>query len=68
MFKLDRTAFKIQQHSEVAANNRSFWLSRTPQERLEAACFLINQAYRIDPNNPPKLDRNAFAMRKHTCV
>jgi hypothetical protein len=66
MFKLDRTAFKIQKYDEVPVNNRTFWLSRTPKERLDAACYLTNQAYGIDPEHPPKLDRTVFAMRKHT--
>jgi hypothetical protein len=26
---------------------------------------LISQAYNFDLNNPPKMDRNFFVMRKH---
>ncbi len=62
--KLDRTAFKINTF-ESADNNKEYWLSKTPDERFAAAWYLICCAYNIDYNNPPKLDRTCFSMRKH---
>lgn len=34
-------------------------------ERLRVAAYLNSVAYRFDPNKPPRLDRTAFAARKH---
>lgn len=64
MYRLDRTAFKIQSHQE-ADNTRAYWLSQPPEERFRAAWYLICSAYNIDPNNPPRLDKNCFSMRKN---
>ena len=64
MFRLDRSAFKIQTH-EQASNTCEYWLSKSPQERFDAAWYLICAAYNIDVKNPPRLDRNAFSMRKN---
>lgn len=64
MFRLDRSAFKIQTH-EQASNTSEYWLSKSPQERFDAAWYLICAAYNIDVKNPPRLDRNAFSMRKN---
>lgn len=63
MYKLDRTAFKIQTFEE-ADNDRNYWLSKTPWERLLAAWFLSCTAYGLDPEKPQKLDRTAFSIRK----
>jgi len=63
-YKLDRKAFKIQTFEE-ADKTAEYWRSKTPQERFEAAYYLICQAYHIDPENPPRLDRTVFSMRKH---
>jgi hypothetical protein len=63
-YKLDRKAFKIQTFEE-ADKTTEYWRSKTPQERFEAAYYLICQAYNIDPENPPRLDRTVFSMRKH---
>jgi len=64
MFRLDRSAFKIQTH-EQASKTSEYWLSKSPQERFDAAWFLICAAYDIDVKNPPRLDRSAFSMRKN---
>ena len=64
MPKLDRTAFKIQTFAQ-ADNKKSYWLSKTPAERWNAAWYLTCCAYNIDINNPPRLDRNLFSMRKN---
>ena len=64
MYRLDRTAFKIQTFEE-ADNNQTYWLSQSPEKRLQAAWFLTCAAYGLDPHNPPRLDREHFSMRKH---
>ncbi|CAN5345339.1 hypothetical protein BH09BAC1_BH09BAC1_26320 [soil metagenome] len=64
MYRLDRTAFKIQTFEE-ADNNRDYWLSKTPEERMAAAWYLTCCAYGIDYKNPPRLDRECFSMRNH---
>ncbi len=64
MFRLDRSAFKIQTY-EAAANTQKFWLNKSPKERFEAAWYLICIAYNMDINNQKKLDRTVFSMRKN---
>lgn len=64
MYRLDRTAFKIQTFEE-AANTRAYWMNQTPEARFRAAWYLICSAYGIDINNPPRLDRTHFSMRKN---
>ena len=64
-FKLDRTAFYAGSHQETEkyyAKNQP----KTSKERLLAANYLNSIAFQFDINNPPKLDRTDFSMRKHT--
>ena len=37
----------------------------TPAKRLRAATYLNSVAFGYDLDNPPWLDRTAFAMRQH---
>lgn len=62
-YRLDRTAFAIQSFEE-SAHQRQYWLTRTPQERLAAAWYLICAAYNLDVSQPQRLDRTVFSMRK----
>ncbi len=64
MYKLDRNYFRINSFKE-ADNNREYWLSKTPNERFAAAWYLISCAWNFDINNPPRMDRSVFSMRKH---
>ena len=64
MYSLDKTAFKAQTFAE-ADNTREYWLAQPPHERLRAAYWLICQIHGIDYNNPTRLDRTIFSMRKH---
>lgn len=61
--KLDRTAFK-HQTLEEADHNREYWLKHSYEERLKAANYLNSVAYNFDINNPPKLDKTYFNIRK----
>ncbi len=63
-YRLDRTKFKMQTYKE-ASHQLAYWLSKTPSERLRAAHYLISQAYGFDLDNPPRMDRTAFSVRKH---
>jgi len=62
--RLDRTKFKRQTFEE-ADDQLEYWLSKTVEERLKAAHYLICMAWGLDPENPPRLDRTKFSMRKH---
>lgn len=64
--KLDRNAFSMGS-SKNASHKLAYWKSKTPGERLEAAWIPTCHAYGFSPENPPKLDRTVFSMRKHPC-
>lgn len=63
-FRLDRTKFKMQRFEE-ADIQYNYWHSKTVEERLQAAYYLISIAYQFELNNPPRLNTKAFSMRKH---
>ena len=62
---MDKTAFKKQSFEE-ADNNRKFWLSKTPGERLISAYRLSLRAYGFDPDDPPEMQKHIFSKRKHS--
>lgn len=61
--KFDRTAFKRQTLKE-ASNNLEFWKKQSYAKRLESANYLNSVAYNFDINNPPKMDKPFFKIRK----
>ncbi len=63
-FRLDRAAFTIRKHGDEIAENREYWLSKTPMERVEAAWHLSCRVYNLDPNVRNPMDRTAFEIRK----
>jgi hypothetical protein len=63
-FKFDRTVFK-HQSIEEADKNTNYWLSKTAEERLATSFYLNSIAYNFDINNPPRMDRTVFSMRKN---
>jgi hypothetical protein len=63
MYRLDKTAFRVQTFEE-AENNRSYWMSKTPAERLYAAWYLTCSAYGLDPDTIHKMDKSVFSVRK----
>ncbi len=63
-FKLDRTAFHAGTHAK-AEKYYSDVQPKTGKERLEAANYLNSIAFQYDLENPPKMDKTAFSMRKH---
>lgn len=60
-FRMDGTAYKATTAAE-ADDHVTYWTDRSLRERLEAACYLINQAYGTTPQT--KLDRAVFSKRK----
>ena len=47
---------------EEADDHTTYWLDKTEDERLNAACFLINQLYGVTPET--KVDRTITDQRK----
>lgn len=60
-FRLDRTAFKAT-NAKDADDHVTYWKDKSYKERLEAAFYLINQAYGVTAET--KLDRTVFSVRK----
>ncbi len=63
-YRLDRTAFRIATFQE-ADHLRTFWLNKSPLERLQAAWHLTCRANNLDPGQEHRLDRTKFSMRKN---
>lgn len=63
-YRLDRTAFHAGTHEQTEQYHATCQPA-TYAERLRVAAYLNSVAYRYDFNNPPRLDRTAFAARKH---
>jgi hypothetical protein len=64
MYKLDRSAFKINSFKE-ADNTYSYWMLKSADERFAAAWYLISCAWDFDINNPPRMDKTFFLIRKN---
>lgn len=64
MYKLDRTAFKIQTFEE-SNDDVAFWGALTPAEVFDYSWLLTCQTFKISTTDKVKLDRTAFEMRKH---
>ncbi|WP_201987743.1 hypothetical protein [Hymenobacter rubidus] len=63
-FRLDRTAHHAGTH-EQAAEYHARCQPATMAEHLRAAAYLNSVAYGYALDNPPRLDRTAFATRQH---
>jgi hypothetical protein len=48
---MDKTAFSVTSLSAAGVEEKAYWLSRTPEERLEALEFLRQIAYGYDPSS-----------------
>lgn len=64
MYKLDRTAFQMGKANEAALKQTQYWKSKSPEDRLSAALFLIAQVYGYLDEGFPDMDRTKFSMRK----
>jgi hypothetical protein len=63
-YRLDKTYFRAQSFQE-ADEQKEYWLHNDVKERLGAAWYLISCAYGFNLENPPRLDKSIFSMRKH---
>jgi hypothetical protein len=61
-FKLDRTVFKAQTFKEEQKSKT--FAHESYGERLRISFYLNSVAYGFDINNPPKMNRSVFSMRK----
>jgi translation initiation factor 2B subunit (eIF-2B alpha/beta/delta family) len=59
--RLDRTKVTSLTFNE-AEDHRTFWLDKTEDERLNAACYIINQIFGVTPAT--KVDRSITDKRK----
>jgi hypothetical protein len=60
-YRLDRNEAKALSFDE-ANNHIQYWSDKTPDERLNAACFIINQIFSVTPET--KVDRSITDKRK----
>lgn len=59
--KMDKTVFKIIRSSEDMDEENVYWLTKTPEERLEAIEYLRNQ-FIVTQKLPTRLDKSIFAI------
>jgi len=64
MYRLDKTYGKGHKH-ENAEKDSDYWRTKTVDERLRAVMYLNSIAWHFDPENPPRIDKTVFSMRKH---
>lgn len=62
-YKFDRTAFKAQTF-EQEQKTKTF-VTASMIVRLKVSFYLNSIAYNFDINNPPRMDKTVFSMRKH---
>lgn len=61
-YRLDKNAFSAQTLQE-ANNHYGYWKNKSQKERLNAASYLISQAYNVTATT--KLNKTFFSKRKH---
>ena len=61
---MDKTAFSLQTFEE-ADNAMRDYSNHTFRERLHIYWYLTSIVYKFDLNNPPKMDKTVFSIRKH---
>lgn len=61
-FKMDRTIGRGVSF-DVAKDHVTYWNDKSPNERLEAAWYLIGITYGVDSKT--RLARKVFSKRKH---
>ena len=61
-YKMDRTVVSKSTFEE-ADDHVTFYKDKTPIERLNAACFIINNIFQV--NAKTKIDKKVTAKRKH---
>lgn len=62
IIKMNRSVVTMSSFEE-ADDHVSFYLDKTPLQRLNCACFIINSIFNVTPLE--KVDRNITFTRKH---
>lgn len=63
-YRMDKTAFKVQTFEE-ADDAMQDYSSYSMQERLRIYWYLTSIAYKFDLDNPPRMDKTVFQIKKH---
>jgi hypothetical protein len=63
-YRMDKTAFKVQTFEE-ADNAMRDYSGYSVQERLRIYWYLTSIAYKFDLDNPPRMDKTVFRIKKH---
>ena len=63
-YRLDRTAFKMQTAEEATRSQAEYYRTLTPTERLRIANYLNSVAYNYPENDPPRMDKTFFRIKK----
>lgn len=61
---MNKTAFKIQTFEEADEAMRDY-TNHTFKERLRIYWHLTSIAYKFDLDNPPRMDKTVFRIKKH---
>lgn len=61
-YRLDRTILQPTSFAE-ADDHVTYWKDKSETERLNAACFIINQIFGVTPST--KVDKSIIDKRKH---
>ena len=61
-YKMDRSFVSSSTFVE-ADDHVTFYKNKTPLERLNAACFIINNIFQVNPTT--KIDKKITSKRKH---
>ncbi len=61
-YKMDRTMLSASSFAE-ADDHVSFWQNKTPLERLDAACFIINNLFNVTAAS--RIRKDMVNPRKH---
>lgn len=62
-YRMDKTAFKLQTVEEADDAMRDY-TNHSIQERLRIYWYLTSIAYKFDLDNPPRMDKTVFQMKK----
>ena len=62
-YRMDKTAFKLQTVEEADDAMRDY-TNHSIQERLRIYWYLTSIAYKFDLENPPRMDKTVFQMKK----
>jgi len=62
-YRMDKTAFKMHTFEEADDAMRDY-SNHSVEERLRIYWYLTSIAYKFDLDNPPRMDKTVFQMKK----